>query len=365
LYEAIDCLARAGKNDLASDLGRLLNTLDFDDLEVLRSPVSETIANALLEVATFPDLVDLLKQFSEAIGVAHCTLHVVTEVPSAAFTTRALTTYEEEWVTRYVNRRYFTIDPVLRASMTAESGFFWDTLEVIEPPVLAFYHDAKAHGVGPSGFTLPIITERGDKIAISVSSPDDREAFRERIRYFEEDLLTIGFCITEAFSRLASDDRPMTFTPTDDQMAILRAVAMGAGEEDLKAGKYLYGSYITLERSICSLFRTKTVAQAAVVAARVGLLTNSPLTKADILVGSNRVATNRVVTTPNSASVRRLIKMRNILPGDDTGDGPRYATRGDDPFGGREDRDPYRSDERGSRADAAKDRSFAKPGVVS
>ena len=208
----------------------------------------------------------------------------------------------------------------MRPPTTASSGTHWWSPI---PPIRAFYHDAKANGVGPSGYTLPIITERGDKIAISISSPEDREAFRDRLRHVEQDLLTVGFCITEAFSRLASDNRPNVFTPTDDQMAILRAVAMGAGEADLRAGKYLYGSYSTLERSICSLFRTKTVAQAAVVAARIGLLTNSPLTKADIMVGSTRVPTNRVVTTPNAASVRRLIRMRNIMPGEEGG----YASR--------------------------------------
>lgn len=325
LYEAIDCLARAGKNHLASDLGRLLETLDFDELEVLRSPASEAIADALLEASTFPDLVDLLRQFSEALGVAHCTLHVVSEAATSAFSTRALTTYPEDWVTRYVNRRYYLIDPVNRASETADSGFFWDTLDVSDPPVLAFYHDAKAHGVGPSGYTLPIITERGDKIGISVSSPLDRESFRERIRHFEEDLLAVGFCITEAFARLASEDRPSAFTPTDDQMEVLRAVAMGADEGDLRARNYLYGSYVTLERSICSLFRTRTVAQAAVVAARVGLLTNAPLTKADILVGSSRMAANRVDTRASAVSVRRLVRMRSVVPtaaGDEPGPEP-------------------------------------------
>ena len=316
LYEAIDCLTRVGKNDLASDLNRLLDTLDFDDLEVFRNPASEAIADRLLEVSTFPDLVDLLRQFSEAIGVAHCTLHVVSELPSTAFTTRALTTYPEEWVTRYFNRRYFNIDPVHRASATAESGFFWDTLEVTDPNVLAFYHDAKSRGIGPSGYTLPIITERGDKIAISVSSPEDREAFRERIRHVEQDLMTVGFCITEAFSRLASEDRPTDFALTDDQMVILRAVAMGLGEEEMRSQTYLYGSYATLERSICSLFRTRTVAQAAIVAARVGLLTNAPLTKADILIGSSQMPVNRMVSTPNATSMRRLIRMRNVMPGE-------------------------------------------------
>ena len=60
------------------------------------------------------------------------------------------------------------------------------------------------------------------------------------------------------------------------------------------------------------MFRTRTITQAAILAARVGLLTNAPLTKADILVGSSRAPTNRVVTSPNAASMRRLIKMRNV-----------------------------------------------------
>ena len=99
-------------------------------------------------------------------------------------------------------------------------------------------------------------------------------------------------------------------------MAILRSVAMGAGDEELRSATYLFGSYSTLERSICTMFRTRTITQAAILAARVGLLTNAPLTKADILIGSSRVPLNRVVTTPNAASMRRLIKMRNVAPGD-------------------------------------------------
>ena len=314
LYEAIDSLARSGKNHLASDLGRLLESLDFDDIEVLRSAVSERVADALLEASTFPDLVDLLRQFAEAIGVTHCTLHVVRETPTSSFSTRALTTYPEDWVSRYVERRYFTVDPVYRESLTCDNGYFWEDLDVSNPQVRAFCQDARAHGVGPAGYTLPIITERGDKIAISVSAADDREGLRATIRHYEADLLTVGFSLTEAFSRLASDERPADFAPTDDQLSILRAVAMGVEEGELRARSYLYGSYVTLERSICTLFRTKTVAQAAVVAARVGLLTNSPITKADILVGSKRSPTFRVDAQSSATAVRRMIRMRNVGP---------------------------------------------------
>ena len=54
LYETINCLTRLGRNDLASDINRLLDTLDFDELEVFRNPVSEAVADQLLEVSTFP-----------------------------------------------------------------------------------------------------------------------------------------------------------------------------------------------------------------------------------------------------------------------------------------------------------------------
>lgn len=316
LYDAIDSLARSGQNHLASDLGRLLASLEFDEVDILRSPVSERVADALLEATTFPDLVDLLKEFADAIGVTHCTLHVVRETPTSSFSTRALTTYTEDWVSRYVDRRYFTVDPVYRASLTCEAAYFWEDLDVSNPVVRSFCQDARAHGVGPAGYTVPIITERGDKIAISVSAGDDREALRDTIGHFEADLLSVGFSLTEAFSRLASDERPAEFTPTDDQLSVLRAVAMGASEADLRGRTFLYGSYVTLERSICSLFRTKTVAQAAVVAAQVGLLTNSPITKADILVGSKRPPAFRVDAQASASAVRRMIRMRNVGPVD-------------------------------------------------
>ena len=71
LYEAISCRAPAwARNDLASDSNRLLDTLDFDDArESSRNAASEAIDDRLtggLDLRR--DLVDLLRQFSEAIG---------------------------------------------------------------------------------------------------------------------------------------------------------------------------------------------------------------------------------------------------------------------------------------------------------
>ncbi len=187
------------------------------------------------------------------------------------------------------------------------------------PPARGFWQDSAAHGVGPSGYTQPITTERGDKLGISVCATVDPETFRTRFERYESDLFSLSIFLADAFCRLATEDRPSTFNPTDDQLHILRAVAMGASEEDLRERRYQYGSYVTLERSICALFCTRTVAQAAVLAARIGLLAEAPLTKADILTKSEKAATGQIVATaPSGASLRRLARIRTPVAEPDT-----------------------------------------------
>ena len=257
MHEAIDLLARSGRNDLASDLNRIIAKIDFDDLEVLRCPGSDRIADAILEAGSFTQLGGLLGRIAAVMGLDHCTLHVISEAPASNFATKVLTTYPDLWVARYVDRRYATIDPVSRACVAADHGFFWDSLQRSAPVLRTFWDNSAAHGVGPSGYTVPIVTERGDKLALSVCSRIDLEAFRDRVERLESDLFSLGIFLVDAFCRLACDDRPASFNPSDDQLSILRAIAMGADEADLRSRSYQYGSYVTLERSICSLFRTQ------------------------------------------------------------------------------------------------------------
>ena len=284
LYEAINCLTRLGKNDLASDLNRLLDTLDFDELEVFRNPVSEAIADQLLEVSTFPDLVDLLRQFSEAIGVSHCTLHVVSELPSTAFTTRALTTYPEEWVTRYFNRRYYAIDPVHRASATAENGFFWDTLQVTDPSHARLLprrqdarrrplrlHPADHHRARRQDRHLGQLA-RGPR-GLPRPHPPCRAGPARRRLLHHRGLLAAG--LRGPPDRVRPDRRPDGDPPLRGDGR--RRGGAARGQLPLR----LLRRRSSGRSAPCSA--PSTITQAAILAARVGLLTNAPLTKADIL----------------------------------------------------------------------------------
>ena len=313
MREAVEVLVRIGRSDLASDIDRILAKIDFDDLEVFRSPGLDSIADGILDASSISELSNLLEQLALVMGCDHCTLHVISEAATTNFSTRVLTTYPASWISRYVDRRYATLDPVSRMCVIADHGFFWDGLDQSAPAVRAFWSDSVAHGIGPSGYTLPLVTERGDKLAVSIASRVPAEAFRHRIDRFASDLFSLGIFLADALCRLASDDRPSSFRPTDDQLTILRAIAMGADEAELRSRSYQYGSYVTLERSICTLFCTRTVAQAAVLAARIGLLADAPLTSTDILATSSRTEGLPGVLPMVAVSARRLARMRGAV----------------------------------------------------
>jgi Autoinducer binding domain len=313
LREAVEVLARMGRNDLASDVNRIQAKIDFDNLEVLRCPGSDRIADGILEADSFAELATLLGRLAATLGFDHCTLHVISEGATTNFTTKVMTTYSDEWISRYVDRCYARIDPVSCACVTAQHGFFWDSLDQSAPTLRAFWEDSAAHGIGPSGYTLPIVTERGDKLAVSIASRLAAEVFRDRIERFESDLFSLGIFLADAFCRLASEDRPAGFNPTDDQISILRAIASGAHEAELRSRNYQQGSYATLERSICALFRTRTVAQAAVLAARIGVLADAPLARADILAVSVAGDASPAAAAAGTLPKRRLARMRTAI----------------------------------------------------
>lgn len=318
MREAIELLTKSRRNDLASDLHRIFKTINFEDLEIMRSSEADRIADAILEAESIADLTETLKRLARLMKIAHCTVHVVTEGSPGSFTTKVLTTYPEEWITLYVNRRYYFVDPVVQAGKNSTQSFFWDSLDCSGAIVRSFWREAEANGVGSSGFTIPITTEHGDKLALSVCSTDDAATFREKLSYHESDLFNLGVFTAEAFCNLASERRPASFEPTDDQLLVLQAISIGIEEAELENRDYQYGSFATLKRSICLLFRTKTLAQAAVLAAKIGLLENAPLTKADILAASDRPQSDCVVVPPNAVSLRRLVRARTIqqMPGE-------------------------------------------------
>ncbi len=284
--QAIALASVNGMTDLESDLRRLAVAIDFEDLEIMRSVDAEELSDDIIHADTFQDLIGLLRRITTVLGVDHCTVHLVRESSLSDFRTRVVTTYPDEWTTRYVERRYSFIDPVSAACAADLKSFYWDALSTLNPAVNSFWRDAATFGIGSSGYSLPLRTEHGDIVAVSVSSIRDAFDFKDRFRRHHEDFLILGLALGDTFRRIASNDRPASFNPSDDEIMLLRSIARGEDETAMQAMDYLYGSYTTTVRSVCRQFQTKTAAQAAVLAGRLGLLDDTPLVSGDIMASA-------------------------------------------------------------------------------
>ncbi|MFO1143761.1 MAG: autoinducer binding domain-containing protein, partial [Amaricoccus sp.] len=129
MREAVNLLARVGRNDLATDLNRIRAGVDFEDLDILRCAGAEQIADGIIEASSVSDLISFLSKLARAMNLTHCTLHVVSESATTNFSTRMLTTYPRRWISRYIDLKYFNVDPVVRACIEADRPFFWDCFD--------------------------------------------------------------------------------------------------------------------------------------------------------------------------------------------------------------------------------------------
>ena len=280
--EAVDALVSSGRAELASDLKRLMEVADLRELDALRNPEADTLVDELFGVMSVNELSDMVCRVAEVFSFDHCTFHSVQERSAEFYPTKIITTYPVSWVEEYTLRHYENIDPVMQHAVESAGGFFWDDIDVSSPVVRSFFTRAAAHGVGPQGYTLPVESENGDRFALSVSSTLSAPEFQDALNAVLSDLNEVTRILAATFVRVAARGRPTDTALTDDQHLVLRAIASGATAADLTALEFQYGSFATVEKSLCELFHAKTLSQAAVVAARIGLLDAAPLRLSEV-----------------------------------------------------------------------------------
>ena len=87
--------------------------------------------------------------------------------------------------------------------------------------------------------------------------------------------------------------------------------------EETIATELRSGSFKTVAQSICKTFETDTVIQAAIYAARLGLLDNAPFAVGNIFTSSSRNISGKVICADNVSSLRRWARVRtgnDVLP---------------------------------------------------
>lgn len=279
---AIQKLTLAGMFEEASDLSSLLDSDLMQDAVSQGAIKKAKFVDDFLTVKDVPSLQIILRDLCASYSVNHCTIHHVKDVGAEFYQKKIITTYPPDWIQRYVDRRYDNVDLVLKQCRKQSKPFFWGDLKPETITEHTFLEDAVRHGIGPSGYSIPVTLSSGDQFSISFASQEPDENFRILGKTTFKDLEDLAIWAVEAFVGCVSCGREIHPNLTDQQIHLLRALASGHTEEELPKLKFTYGSSKNVERQICETFKTKTIYQAAIIAARLGLLDIPPVTREDI-----------------------------------------------------------------------------------
>lgn len=183
-----------------------------------------------------------------------------------------LSTYPALWLTRYLFKRYWRIDPVVRAGFSRSEPFDWSEIDRSDPKVADFFKDAERHGVGPTGLLVPLVTRQGQRGICSITADLSGNAWHAYKRFILESFGEVAAAIhARAISELFGEAELPQLSPREREM--LRWVADGKEVPDIAV---ITGLSEHTVRTYLKSARLKlgcgTKAQAAVKAERLALL---------------------------------------------------------------------------------------------
>ncbi len=183
------------------------------------------------------------------------------------------TTYPPSWLVRYLFKQYWRIDPVGREGFHRSLPFNWHELDDGTPEVTAFFEDAQRHGLGRTGFLIPLTNKSNQRGILSLNSDEPDEPWEDFTDEELPSLLEVGQILHLRATReiFGEATTPPRLSPREKEM--LHWISLGKEVPDIAlitglsehtVRTYLKSARLKLEAS--------TMAQAVVKAERMGLL---------------------------------------------------------------------------------------------
>jgi hypothetical protein len=97
--------------------------------------------------------------------------HAIFSIPNPAgdFPFIFWSTLPGSWLSCYLRRSYHTCDAVARIGNSRSKPFFWSDLK-LDLREQIFLEESARNGVGPCGYTIPLIRKDGKRALLSISS---------------------------------------------------------------------------------------------------------------------------------------------------------------------------------------------------
>jgi DNA-binding CsgD family transcriptional regulator len=212
-----------------------------------------------------------IAQLRDLLNVDHIVYHSSKFGASPSADPYIRLTYPASWIKRYLQMGYVDVDPVLREGFRRTLPFDWSDLKIESAAEAAFLADALAHGVGPHGLSIPVVSKQGHRGLFSISFSRSESEWRDFVKDTLSALVEIANRIhRRVIAEVFGQDRPHL---TTRELECLRWVAQGKDTNEigiiLNISPYTARDYLKSARFKLDCV---TSAQAVSKAAQIGLL---------------------------------------------------------------------------------------------
>jgi len=194
--------------------------------------VSATLAKAIETITDAPTVYEALLCVQEIYHVDFVTYHLTATVISDLDAPFVQSTYSPEWIARYFLKRYVQVDPVVQQGFLRQLPFDWREFEMT-PEIAAFFDDARQHGVGEFGYSIPITDRVGRRAIFSLSAEHDPKGWDRLVASHRPDWIEIAFQMhMKAITEIHGEEDPVPGLSAREREC-LSWVARGKDHKDI------------------------------------------------------------------------------------------------------------------------------------
>ncbi|KIC46551.1 MAG: autoinducer binding domain-containing protein [Ruegeria sp.] len=164
------------------------------------SQVPEDLENT----STLDELADVAVRMRDDLGLDHITYHWV----DGAGDQYGFTTYSDAWDEQYRERNYHRIDPVILGCFQRFHPVDWKQLDWSGKSVRAFLRDAREHGVGNQGYSIPLRGPIGQFALLTINHTCEDDHWQRFIATYSRDLIVIAHYLNRKALEFARERQP-------------------------------------------------------------------------------------------------------------------------------------------------------------
>ena len=134
------------------------------------------------ELSRLPDINLCIEKICSEFDIQFVTYHLAFHEGKAIDSPYVRTNYPATWVSQYLTNDYVEIDPVAQSGFKRALPCLWSELDWSSEQAVSFKDDAQKHGIGTSGYLVPITDRRRRRAIINFASPKKESVWADHIR---------------------------------------------------------------------------------------------------------------------------------------------------------------------------------------